>query len=421
MAGTAIDIPEHAKVSRQVVDDVADYVDRAPRGEPFRPQPSPLWQAAREAGSRLWLDSGDEEAIADLWTTEFEALTTNNTLLNKEVQKGLYDRQVAEIARLLEGVDRRVAVLEIAFALNAMHGLRLVHRFGAKVSVELHTDLAHDVERSVFYGRRYHAIAPDDFIVKVPLTAAGLIACRRLRRDGVPVNFTLGFSARQNHLAVRFAMPNFVNVFLGRLNSYVSDQGLGDGANVGEKAALASQRATREAGHDLSVPTLQIAASMRSGDQVAGLAGVDVLTMPTKVAAQARDALQPGDLRDRTGEDYPVRFAEGVVRDLRPEVLWEVDDATRGLADALVADPTGDPDELVRRAHDLGAGDLLPRFADDDLAAIRRDGKIPDHARWRSSLARREVALDSLMNQAGLFAFATDQEALDDRIREHMG
>ena len=33
-------------------------------------------------------------------------------------------------------------ILEVAFALNARHGLRLVQRFGVDVSVELHTNLA---------------------------------------------------------------------------------------------------------------------------------------------------------------------------------------------------------------------------------------------------------------------------------------
>ena len=37
-------------------------------------------------GSELWLDTGDIEAAAEPWTEEFTALTTNNTLLNAEVQ-----------------------------------------------------------------------------------------------------------------------------------------------------------------------------------------------------------------------------------------------------------------------------------------------------------------------------------------------
>ena len=131
----------------------------------------------------------------------------------------------------------------MAFILNATHGLRLVERFDAHVSVEEHTDLAHDLEQSVEYARRYYAICPERFYVKIPFTPAGLLATRRVRQEGIPVNHTLGFSARQNYVITRLALPTFVNVFLGRLNSFIADNGLGSGDYVGEKATLASQQA----------------------------------------------------------------------------------------------------------------------------------------------------------------------------------
>ena len=104
-------------------------------------------------------------------------------------------------------MDERRLLLEIAFVLNARHGLRLARRFDAFVSVELHTDLADDVERTVAYGRRYHEVCPERFIVKVPLSPAGLIGARRLSDAGVPVNFTLGFLARKT---VRAALMRHV-------------------------------------------------------------------------------------------------------------------------------------------------------------------------------------------------------------------
>jgi transaldolase len=111
------------------------------------------------------------------------------------------------------------------------------------VSVELHTDLSHDLEGIVSYGERFAEIEPDRFIVKVPLTPTGLIGARRLRDQGIRVNFTLGFSARQNVFAAEIARPNYVNIFLGRLNAFVAHNELGSGENVGERAALASQAA----------------------------------------------------------------------------------------------------------------------------------------------------------------------------------
>ena len=240
---------------------------------------SELWARAAKAGTGLWLDTGDIEAAQKLWTREFVALTTNNTLLNKEVQKGIYDSLVPEAAAMLResnpNISEREVVLEIAFILNAVHGLKLVQTFDADVSVELHTDLAHDATASYEYGKRFAAIEPDRFIVKVPLTPAGIVAARRLSDEGVRLNFTLGFSARQNYAIARLARPTLVNVFMGRLNAFVKDNGLGDGVNVGEKATLASQRMLRS----ISEPTRQIGASIRNGQQVADLIGLDVMTL----------------------------------------------------------------------------------------------------------------------------------------------
>ena len=67
-----------------------------------------------------------------------------------------------------------------------------------------------------------------------------MIATRQLRQEGVPVNFTLGFSARHNYLAAAFARPSYVNVFLGRLNAYVETHGLGDGSLVGDDIVFAN-------------------------------------------------------------------------------------------------------------------------------------------------------------------------------------
>ena len=91
---------------------------------------SPVWKRVRNAGSRLWLDTGDIEEASSLWSSEFEALTTNNTLLNREVQKGIYDdfirRTSSTLRETAPDVDEGRLLLEVAFALNAYHGLRLV-------------------------------------------------------------------------------------------------------------------------------------------------------------------------------------------------------------------------------------------------------------------------------------------------------
>ncbi|KAA3611536.1 MAG: transaldolase [Planctomycetota bacterium] len=395
--------------------------------EPIQAQNHGLWSRLREVGTEGWLDTGDMEQAADLWSAEFTALTTNNTLLNKEIQKGLYDQWIPQAAAAVKqdrpDISEQDLVLEIAFGLNARHGLRLVQRFGAYVSVELHTDLAHDVERSLAYGRRYHALEPDRFIVKVPLTPEGLLAARRMEEEGIKVNFTLGFSARQNYLIACVAKPHWCNVFMGRLNAYVADQGLGNGAWVGERATLASQAGVRSLREKLGVPTRQIGASMRSGEQVHTLAGLDVYTMPVPVAQSFLEAgLSPEQLRDQTGADYRPEWAEGVQEEAEGLTgLWDLNPSLRETCESLANLPSGfDAAGLVDRLAAAGHGYLFPALKAEEVEAIRSFGKVPERTRWQADLASGRVGLDALFTLAGLHAFAQDQAALDDRIRRFL-
>lgn len=130
-----------------------------------------FWEALSNTGTELWLDTGDIEEAEANWSAEMSALTTNNTLLNNEIQKGIYDIFISEARHILNGLPVEEKVKEIAFMINARHGLRLATKFGGYVSVELHTDTAHDIKAIEYYGKRYHEICPDQFIIKVPFTA----------------------------------------------------------------------------------------------------------------------------------------------------------------------------------------------------------------------------------------------------------
>lgn len=384
-----------------------------------------LWQRFVELGTQLWLDSGNFDDVRSVWTRQYSALTTNNTLLNREVQTGTYDELIAEAADLLGGFDdltEQEFILEIAFILNARHGLRLVEEFDAFVSVEEHTDLAGDVERAVEYARRYYAICPERFYVKIPFTPAGLLATRQARQEGIPINHTLGFSARQNYAITRLAAPNFVNVFLGRLNSFIADNELGSGDLVGEKATLASQEAIRSLRAGKGFDTRQIGASFRSWEQYVSLAGIDVITAPPKVARQLRENRDElPALESQLGQV----LAPGVNGDVDPEeigldTLWYINDEVVRCVDALGDEDLEafDPQTLVDFFEARGAGDFLVRWTEAEVATSAAEGKIPELSHWAEALAERSIGLDSLMNLAGLNSFRADQKAMDDHVRE---
>jgi len=386
---------------------------------------NPLWRGLRELGSELWLDTGSIEDSQKLWTQEFSALTTNNTLLNREVQTGRYDSLVREANQMLakhSELNEQERILEIAFVLNAWHALRLVEKFDAYVSVEEHTDIAHDVEQAVDYARRYHAICPERFIVKIPFTPGGLLATRRASAEGIPVNHTLGFSARQNYVISRIGRPAYVNVFMGRLNSFVASNELGDGRYVGEKATLASQAAVGKLRKMNLTPSRQIGASFRAGAQVRDLAGIDVMTIPPKVASEFLSmGIAADQVADKTTMDYSPGLNEDVdAHAIRLDTLWDIDDNLVACVDALEKEKLDSftPDDLVDFFRDHNCGDVMVRWSDSQIATSTAEGKIPRLENWRDALADRSIGLDSLMNLAGLNSFATDQKAMDERIRQ---
>lgn len=401
------------------------------RSEKTRPVDWPsidAWKQLSAVGTELWLDTGDMDLAQSLWCTEFRALTTNNTLLNREVQKGIYDALVPSAGKLIQqnlaSIEKSHLLLELAFVLNAVHGSRLVKLFDTRVSIELHTDLANDIDASVEYGKRYHRICPEQFIIKIPLTAAGIVTARRLSDQGIPVNFTLGFSARQNLLIAAVAKPMYCNVFMGRINAILADNKLSNGVNAGEKATAASQLGLyrlREEGLSL---TLQIGASLRGPSQVSALAGLDVYTMPPAVAKGFLDEdLAKAGLANRLESKFDHKFNDGVdVSGTRLEVFWTEDDQVESAARALASVDVAalDADSVCQVLNDNGCMDFFPELSSEEEQRIAKDGKIPNFAAWRQEVMNGRLAWDTLLTLAGLASFATDQACLDKRIEKHL-
>ncbi len=380
--------------------------------------PSPFWQGLKNCGTELWLDTGDIDDALSNWSAEMSGLTTNNTLLNKEIQKGIYDSFIEQSGKPLKDLDIKDQIREIAFILNARHGLVISRIFGCKVSVELHTDLAHDLDGIVDYGRRFYSINPGHFIIKVPYTPTGLLGARKLHEAGIPVNFTLGFSARQNLLATLVARPNYVNVFLGRIGAYMKNNNLSDGKYFGEKTTLETQKIVKKYA---IYNTRLIAASIRSADQLDLLAGNDVITIPVKIAGEAVKTLM-GNFTPKTVESFLVTYAASAdPQSLHTEKLWEISDDELKFALELDKDPPSDATELVERASASGCGDMFPTLTADELSTISDDGKIPVHGRWARSISQGKTAIDTLLNLAGLASFTSDQKELDTRIEGIIG
>jgi transaldolase len=128
-------------------------------------------------------------------------------------------------------------------------------------------------ETMIREGRKLAKIA-DNIVVKAPLTEDGLVACRALRAEGIPVNVTLCFSPTQALLAAK-AKASYISPFVGRLDDVSTD-------------GMDLIRQIRVIYDNYGFETEILAASIRHPQHVveSALAGADVGTMPPKVLWQ---------------------------------------------------------------------------------------------------------------------------------------
>ena len=127
-----------------------------------------------------------------------------------------------------------------------------------------------DFEGMVAEGKVLAAIA-DTVVVKLPLTLAGLKACRIFTGMGIKTNVTLCFCVNQALLAAK-AGATYVSPFIGRL----------DDINLDGMTLIQDIRTVFDT---YEFDTQILAASIRSANHVsdAALAGADVATCPAKV------------------------------------------------------------------------------------------------------------------------------------------
>ena len=148
--------------------------------------------------------------------------------------------------------------------------LEICRAVDGPVSAEV---VALDAEGMVDQGKRLAEIH-ENIVIKVPLTEAGLVACRELRRQGIGVNVTLCFSPTQALLAAK-AGATFISPFVGRIDDIA-----GDGTE------LLGQ--IRKIYDNYEIETQILAASIRHPQHVvqALMLGADCGTLPPKVLYQ---------------------------------------------------------------------------------------------------------------------------------------
>src|SRR5258708_19100431 len=117
----------------RIDDELRSLAEDAIRGDAPHSDSDPALMKLRELGTELWLDTGNLEEAQSLWTPEFTALTTNNTLANQVVQTGIMDDVAQNTIRELRAANPSISendlVVELVFVINCHIALRLVKAF----------------------------------------------------------------------------------------------------------------------------------------------------------------------------------------------------------------------------------------------------------------------------------------------------
>ena len=193
-------------------------------------------------------------------------VTTNPSLIAKEGR--VFEEVIAEIASIVDG----------------------------PISGEVKATTT-DAEGMIAEGRAIAAIHPN-MVVKIPMTAEGLKACKALTAEGIKTNVTLIFTANQALLAAR-AGATYVSPFLGRLDD-ISTSGVDLIRTIAEMFAVAG------------IETEIIAASVRHPMHVTdcALAGADIATVPYNVIEQMIKHPLTDQGIEKFQADYKAVFGE---------------------------------------------------------------------------------------------------------------
>jgi transaldolase len=408
---------------------------------------NPLARAVKNCGTaHFYTDTADREELQDLLVAEendqdiflyeeVDGNTTNQPLVVKVLDRFLSQDSADNVATWIKRLQKEKPELSVEEAtvliysiINARLGLEVIDYYSAgriwQISLELHTALAQDPGASKRVGRWLNQAVPHAF-VKVPFTPDNphcLLIARDLENQGIAVNFTTTFSARQVVAAALLANPHRTNVFLGRLS-----QGLGSEL-LGEQVVLETQRQVTRLRQKFGIRTLNMLASVRRWQTMVLTAGCDVYTVPypvlkafftqTEIGAEQMQNCLSADYADRLAISDQVLGKVGLTRiqqlyQVEPEFI-EFLIELRGSADYAYLDGEG----LFKRFDEAGFGDFFYSPSPSEWRELRK-GKLPD----LDSELTRALPLDTLYSLLAVGDFINFQDRMDEMIRasiEHL-
>jgi len=175
-------------------------------------------QELHDAGQSIWLDSIDRRILHDgeldrrIRDDALTGMTSNPTIFQKALaSSNAYDDQIIEaeqkgpttwqLFELLETTDVRDACDHFAAVYSSTRG------GDGYVSIEVSPGVSHSADATIEEARRlWKTVDRPNVMVKVPGTAEGAVAVRRLIAEGINVNITLLFAIQAHERVIEAYM-----------------------------------------------------------------------------------------------------------------------------------------------------------------------------------------------------------------------
>ena len=202
--------------------------------------------------------------------------------------------EAAELASERGGSHQEMAQ-EFIDHLFVVFGCEILKVVPGRVSTEVAASLSFDTEGTIAKARKLislyeaRAIARERVLIKIASTWEGIRAAERLEREGIHCNLTLLFSFAQA-VACAEAGVTLISPFVGRIYDWHKKEHGGGEIPPDQDPGVASVTRIYNYYKRFGYKTQVMGASFRNANQIAGLAGSDLLTISPELLDQLEQA-----------------------------------------------------------------------------------------------------------------------------------
>jgi len=288
---------------------------------------------ASDTPTLWWHDSADSQELTEGLAQGASGVTTNPVLTARALkgQPDHWQRRIGALDASLDPTERAQRLVEGVVGETAERLLPQFAGLGGRtgyVCAQVDPGLQGNREAMMTMAKRFHAIAPN-IAVKLPVTAAGLDVLEDCVAQGITITATVSFTVPQvlavgeRHMrgVARAEQAGvtpgdcFAVIMIGRIDDYIRDVALDEGASVTEsdirQVGLAVSKRAYRIYRERGYRAVLLVAALRGTYHMTELAGADFIM---SIHPRYQTQLLAPDVREE--ERIGIEVPSGVIERL---------------------------------------------------------------------------------------------------------